>query len=227
MFGDSVKVWRQQLGISQEELAERAGLHRTYISDIERGARNISLESISKLAAALDLSISSLFSDGLQIGKSDRANRGQNLVDILLIEDNPDDAEMTLRAFQKARFANRVNVVRDGAEALDYLFHRGEYTRNRTAEHPRLILLDLNLPKINGLEVLRSIKADQRTRMIPVAVLTMSEMFSDIEECRRLGAETYIVKPVSFQRLSQITPQLNLNWALFKPAKIALRDVRV
>jgi CheY-like chemotaxis protein/DNA-binding Xre family transcriptional regulator len=223
-------MWRSQLGISQEELAERADLHRTYISDIERGARNISLESIGKLAAALDISVSALFPEEVPITKpriSKSNGRDRNLVDILLVEDNPDDVELTLQAFKKACFANRMHVAGDGAAALDYLFCRGEYAHRRPAEYPQLILLDLNLPKIDGLEVLRSIKAEKQTRMIPVVVLTISQMFSDMEECRQLGAETYLVKPVSFERLSRITPQLNLCWALFKPAGTQLRNIRL
>ncbi len=218
-FGISIKACRQRLGISQEELGERANLHRTYISDIERGARNVSLESISKLAAALDVSVASLFTEEVQITKSDTPTRhspDHDLVDILLVEDNPDDVELTQQAFKKARFANRLYVVRDGAEALDYLFRRGEHASHPETARPQLILLDLNLPKMDGMEVLRFIKKDKRTRMIPVVVLTGSQMFADMEECQRLGADTYIVKPVSFQRLSQITPQLNLNWVLYK-----------
>ena len=213
---------------------------------MERGARNLSLESISKLAVALDISVSDLFSEEVQIGKTNppaspqllksipgkdagRANHKhyENLVNILLVEDNPDDAELTLQAFKKSRFANRVQVVHDGEEALDFLFCRRAYAHRRTADNPDLILLDLNLPKLAGLEVLRRIKADRRTRTIPVAILTVSEMFSDMEECQQLGAETFIVKPVNFQRLSQVTPQLKLNWALFKPVRIDLRNARV
>ena len=226
-FGVSVKGRREQLGISQEELATRSNLHRTYISDIERGARNISLESITKLAAALDISVSALFPEEVQIesaGRTTGTMHGQNLVDILLVEDNPDDVELALQAFKKSRFANRVNVVRDGAEALDFLFCQKQFSHRRAAESPQLILLDLDLPKINGLEVLRRIKADPLTQTIPVAVLTVSQMFSDLEECQRLGVETYLVKPVNFQRLSQITPHLKLDWALFKPKTLELRN---
>jgi len=222
-FGISVKTHRQQLGFSQEELAERANLHRTYISDIERGARNVSLESISKLASALEVSVSSLFTEEVEIRKPENGKTNgpdRELVDILLVEDNPDDVELTLQAFKKARFANRLHVVRDGAAALDYLFRRGEHASHPETERPQLILLDLNLPKMDGLEVLRFIKKHKRTRMIPVVVLTASQMFSDMEECQRLGADTYIVKPVNFQRLSQITPQLSLNWVLYKSSGI-------
>jgi CheY-like chemotaxis protein len=227
-FGSSVRGWRNHLGLSQEQLAERADLHRTYISDIERGARNLSLESMEKLAQALDISISALFPQAeFSTGKTITTNGcGNDLVDILLVEDNEDDVEMTLRAFKKARFSNRVHVVNDGAEALDYIFCTGKHAANRTMERPQVILLDLQLPKVSGLEVLRRIKADKRTRPMPVVILTISDDKFDIAECRRLGAENYIVKPVDFQRLSEATPQLNLNWALLKPVGAGGGNVR-
>jgi CheY-like chemotaxis protein len=132
--------------------------------------------------------------------------------------------ELTLRAFKKAHFTNQVHVVNDGARALDYVFYRGEYARRPTAEHPQLILLDLNLPKVSGLEVLRRIKADKRTWQIPVAIITASQDFAEIGECRRLGAEQYIAKPIDLQRLSLITPQLNLDWALIESAGAKSRN---
>ncbi len=225
-FGASVKALRNQLGISQEQLAERSDLHRTYISDVERGARNLSLESMTRLARALDVPVSALFPSEVEVqikegGSNSRQSR--EFVDILLVEDNTDDVELTLRAFKQVRFANRVHVVTDGQSALDYLFCGGEYSHRRPADHPQIVLLDLNLPKISGLEVLRRVKADKRTSAIPVVVLTVSQIFSDFDECERLGAETYIIKPLNFQRLSQVTSRLNFDWALLKPVKTELR----
>ncbi len=228
-FGESLRDWRNHLGISQEELAEKADLHRTYISDVERGARNLSLESITKLATALNISVAALFPWEFQNQKTGvLGGTGKNLVDILLVEDNPDDVALTVHAFKKARFANRLTVVRDGAEALDFLFGQGEYTGRSPSDSPQIILLDLDLPKVIGLEVLRRIKADKRTQMIPVVIMTMSEDQYTMAECRRLGAENYIVKPVNFQSFSLATPQLNLNWALVKPPEpvALLRAVR-
>jgi CheY-like chemotaxis protein/predicted XRE-type DNA-binding protein len=228
-FGTSVKTWRKQLGYSQEELAERADLHRTYISDVERGARNLSLESITRLAEALAIPVAALFPPELAGGKAGASvsnGHTKQLVDILLVEDNADDVELTLHAFRSARFANRIQLVTDGQEALDYLFCLGKYARRNPAERPQMMLLDLYLPNVSGMEVLRRIKADERTRAIPVVVLTISQVFSDFSECERLGAENYIVKPLNFQRLSQITPRLKLDWALLKSVEPPLRNVR-
>jgi CheY-like chemotaxis protein len=211
LLGTAIKTERSQLGISQEELANRAGLHRTYVSDVERGVRNPSIASIEKLAEALKLSVSALFERAIN-GRGSR-----DVVEILLVEDDPQDVKLTMRAFEKAQITNPLHVVRDGVEALDFLFATGSHAHRSEDGHPKVILLDLNLPKINGLEVLRRIKADQRTRHIPVIVLTVSNRDRDINECRRLGAETYIVKPVDFQNFSEVTPRLSLAWVLVKP----------
>jgi CheY-like chemotaxis protein len=211
LLGAAIKSERSVLGISQEELADRAGLHRTYVSDLERGARNPSIGSVEKLARALQISVSRLFK------QATGAERAKQLVEILLVEDNPRDVKLTLRAFEKAQITNPIHVVSDGAEALDFLFATGSYAHRGEADHPKVILLDLNLPGINGLEVLRRIKTDPRTQHIPVIILTVSNRDRDINECRRLGAETYIVKPVGFQKFSEVTPRLSLAWVLVKP----------
>lgn len=212
-FGTAVRSRRKRMGISQEELAGRAGLHRTYVADIERGARNLSLANIEKLAKALEISIPTLFSQG---EAAPRPALSDELPEILLVEDEPADVEMTLNAFKQACLTNRVQVARDGAEALDFLFCTGAYKNRRPGLQPQVILLDLKLPKVDGLEVLKRIKADSRTRGIPVAVLSGSDRGLDIEESKRLGADTYIVKPVDFQRFSRVTPNLRLCWALIK-----------
>jgi CheY-like chemotaxis protein/DNA-binding XRE family transcriptional regulator len=217
LFGESVKRLRSSLGISQEVLAERADLHRTYISDVERGTRNLSLESITRLAAALEVAVPVLFPAIGELGDLSHAAAGMSLVEVLLVEDNPDDVELTRHFFGQARFANHIHVAADGQEALDYLFCQGVHVKRSGEAMPLLILLDLLLPKINGLEVLRQIKADKRTRDIPVIVLTTSHVFDDFKECDRLGAADYIMKPLDFKKLSQITPRLKLDWALVKP----------
>jgi CheY-like chemotaxis protein len=217
-LGISVKSWRTRLKIPQDELARRAGFHRSYISDIERGSRNVSIKSIEKLADALGVSVLTLFSD--MEGKSGSALRSDELVDILLVEDNDNDTLLVVQALKKANLTNRIFVVRDGAAALNFLFCTGEFAYRRANDHPQMILLDLNLPNIDGLEVLRRVKADPRTRHIPVVVLTASKFDDSITICKRLGAESFIAKPVDFQNFSAMTLQLSLQWALLKPATL-------
>ncbi|NMG35188.1 response regulator [Azoarcus sp. TTM-91] len=131
---------------------------------------------------------------------------------ILLVEDNPDDEALTLRAFGKNRIANPVVVARDGVEAIDYLFGTGEHEGRDLTVTPAVVLLDLKLPRIDGLEVLRRIRADERTALLPVVVLTTSRELQDIQEAYRLGANSYIRKPVDFERFIQAVGQLGVYW---------------
>ena len=214
-FASALKQWRSQRGLSQEELAERANLHRTYISDIERGARNVSLESINKLAGALEVSLPRLFSPPTAEAESATVSpQPTPFVDILLVEDNPGDVELTLLAFTRARFANSIRVVRDGEEALELFFGQGGLADQIKDPQRQLVLLDLNLPKVDGMEVLRQLKADKRTRNVAVVILTISDDQREVAECRRLGAEAFITKPVSLTGLSKVTRELSLSWAL-------------
>lgn len=138
---------------------------------------------------------------------------------ILLVEDNPDDELLTLRAFRQANILNDVTVVRDGAEALEYLFGTGAYAGRDTSAMPQVILLDLRLPRIDGLEVLRRLRADERTRFLPVVILTSSDEESDIVESYSLGANSYIRKPVDFRQFGEAVRQLGLYWlVLNQPA---------
>jgi two-component system, response regulator len=180
-------------------------MHRTYVCDIERGARNVSLENIEKLAHALEIPLATLFS-----------YESQELVDILFVEDNPNDIGLAMEALKF--MTNRVQVIRSGQEAVDFLFRTGSYAALPPSRQPQLILLDLRLPGLDGLEVLRRIKADARTAAIPVVVLTGSERDRDIQTSQRLGAAAYIVKPVNMRSLSVVAPQMSLHWALMKPA---------
>ncbi|MFN6464578.1 MAG: response regulator [Nostoc sp. DedVER02] len=134
---------------------------------------------------------------------------------IVLIEDNPTDAELTIRALRRGRIGNNIKLLEDGAEALDFLFCQGEYAHRSMTNQPKVILLDLKLPKISGLEVLRQIKSDARTQMIPVVVLTSSAEDQDLIESYQLGVNSYIVKPVDFEQFNQAVGLLGFYWMLF------------
>jgi two-component system response regulator len=136
------------------------------------------------------------------------------LVEIVLVEDNPSDVELTLHAFEKKRLANLIHVVRDGAEALDFLFGQGQYAGRNALNVPKLILLDLKLPKVSGIDVLRRIRKDPRTQLVPVVALTSSREEKDIEECYRLGVNSYIVKPVEFDKFTEAVERLGYYWLL-------------
>ena len=131
---------------------------------------------------------------------------------ILLVEDNPDDVDLTLRAFQKNNIANEVVVARDGVEALDYLFARGSHASRDPARSPSVVLLDLKLPRIDGLEVLGQIRADERTKLLPVVILTSSKEEQDLIKGYALGANSYIRKPVDFAQFMEAVRQLGLYW---------------
>ncbi len=133
---------------------------------------------------------------------------------ILLVEDNPDDVSLTLRAFRKNHILNEVIVARDGVEALDYLFGAGAHAGRDTTIEPGLILLDLKLPKMDGLEVLRRLRTDARTRLVRVVVLTSSKEEQDVASCYELGATSYIRKPVDFEEFVKVAGHLGLYWLL-------------
>jgi CheY-like chemotaxis protein/DNA-binding Xre family transcriptional regulator len=223
-FGSIVRTQRRQAGFSQEELADRSGLHRTYVTDVERGVRNVSLDSISRLARALDLQLTDLFA--LVEGKSPPAHipgtalhaagPATRSVDILLVEDNPRHAELTIHALEKNGVTNNIHIAKSGAEALDLLFD-GRETKSGTLR-PRVILLDLSLPDIDGLEVLRQIRSDPQTRSIPVVVLTASRSDQDYSESLKLGVTAYITKPVDFIEFSTVMPKLGFRWLLTEQA---------
>ena len=137
----------------------------------------------------------------------------KSTTNILLIEDNPDDVELTLYAFKKNNIANPVEVVRDGQEALDYLFYKGKYS-NSTHPLPGLILLDLKLPKVDGIEILKKVKHDRRLKLIPVIVITSSEEDRDVIESYDLGVNSYIRKPVDFDQFVETVKNIGLYWLL-------------
>jgi CheY-like chemotaxis protein len=145
----------------------------------------------------------------------------ENSIEILLVEDNPNDVELTLHALKKNNLTNRIHVVRDGAEALEYLFSSGAYAERDLNQTPKVILLDLKLPKVDGMEVLKRIKADERTRSIPMVVLTSSREERDIVDSYRLGVNSYITKPVDFDHFTEAVRQLGLYWLLLnQPPKM-------
>ena len=221
-FGSAVRSLRKGLAITQEELAGRAGLHRTYVTNVERGVCNLSLGSISKLASALGTSISSLLVD-VEVSQTRLRKTGdiafgapKTPVEILLAEDDENDALLLQRAFKKARLRDCLHVVVDGEQAINYLSGRGAYSDREKHPLPFLMLLDLRLANAGGLAVLRRLKEDARTRAIPVVILTVEDRGREIAECSRLGAETWIAKPVNFERLSQVIPKLNFRWLLLR-----------
>jgi len=141
----------------------------------------------------------------------------KELLNLLLVEDNPDDVELALHALKKNNIANHVEVVRDGQEALDYLFYRGKYS-NSTHQLPGLILLDLKLPKVDGIEILKNIKIDRKRKLIPVVVLTSSKEERDIIESYNLGVNSYIRKPVDFDQFVETVKHIGLYWLLINEA---------
>jgi CheY-like chemotaxis protein len=137
---------------------------------------------------------------------------------ILLVEDDPDDVKLTLKALQKSRVANTVEVVWDGVEAIDYLFATGKFAGRDRSVKPQLILLDLKMPKMDGLEVLRRIRSDERTKLLPVVILTTSTEDRDRIESYKLGANSYIRKPVDFQQFADAVEHLGLYWLVLNEA---------
>lgn len=137
-----------------------------------------------------------------------------NQVEILLVEDNPNDVELTLRALKKNNLSNRIYVVNDGERALDFIFCRGIYADREECKNPKLILLDLKLPKINGLEVLEAIKNNENTKMVPVVALTSSREERDMIETYKLGVNSYITKPVDFDKYTDAVREIGLYWLL-------------
>lgn len=138
----------------------------------------------------------------------------ENQIEILLVEDNQDDLEMTLRALRKVNLANRIQIARDGVEAIEFIFGEGPHAGRNVGNGPKVILLDLKLPKIDGMEVLRRVKTDPRTKMIPVVVLTSSKEQKDVVESYHLGVNSYIVKPVNFERFAAAVTELGMYWLL-------------
>jgi CheY-like chemotaxis protein len=215
LFAKALRRWRHQRGLSQEDLAERADLHRTYISDVERSARNLSLGSIHNLAQALDITAATLFQPAEPGTSQPAAPQPHGLSPILLVEDKPGDAKATLETLKQAHCSNFVQVARTGTEILTLLSNWNRES-GATGETPALILFSLNPPKDRGLDLLQRLKADPHTKSIPLAVLTGDNSEPDLAKCRRLGVETFLTKPLSLPKLNGALRELQLGWALAK-----------
>jgi two-component system response regulator len=139
---------------------------------------------------------------------------GDAAIEILLVEDNPNDVKLTLHALRRHRLTNRIHVVRDGAEALEFLFATGAYAQRAGRSSPKVVMLDLKLPRVDGIEVLRAIRSNPETRTLPVVMLTSSREERDITKTYNLGANSYIVKPVDFEQFTEAVRQLGLYWVL-------------
>lgn len=144
-------------------------------------------------------------------------------VEILLVEDNPTDAELAMRALKRSNLANNLVWVEDGAQALDFIFATGDYSDRQMANGPKVIMLDLRLPKVDGMEVLRRIKNDERTKTIPIVVLTSSKEDRDVEECYALGVNSYISKPVEFEEFAKVVTELGFYWLLVNRSPMATK----
>lgn len=135
-------------------------------------------------------------------------------IEILLVEDNASDAKLTMRALQKNNLCNNITHLTDGAEALDFLFAKGKYSERNAANKPKVIMLDLKMPKISGIEVLKALKSDEKTQSIPIIVMTSSREDSDINTCYKMGVNSYVVKPVGFESFSKAVTDLGMYWML-------------
>lgn len=143
---------------------------------------------------------------------------GHGQIEILLVEDNPNDAELTMRTLKKHNLTNKLVWVKDGAEALDFINARGEYSGRNPDDLPKAVLLDLKMPRVDGIEVLREIKGNERTRQIPVIVLTSSNQDRDIETCYQLGVNSFVSKPVTFEEFVKTVSELGLYWLVLNKA---------
>ncbi|NUN70502.1 MAG: response regulator [Bacteroidetes bacterium] len=208
-YGAIVREIRRERHISQEELAHQSDLHRTYITDIERGARNVSLRNIIRIAGALHVPLSEFFGRFEAKLRSDGRLNGP--VDILLVEDDESFIELTRHTLQQLNITNTLRVVRDGAEALRVLLPEGAESKPAA---PSVVLLDLTLPMVGGLEVLQQLRKDPRTATLPVVVLTVSVNESDRLQCRRLGVEEYLTKPIDVEAFAAVMKRLGFQMKL-------------
>jgi len=211
-----VRARRRRMGLSQDELASLSHLETNYLSEIEQGAREMTLRSLMSLAESLEVTAGTLLARAPDPDEAPHPS-GPALPHasgcaILMVEDNPTDAALTARVFKREGITNPLSIVPDAEEAMEFLFGKGKYSVFGPA-HPQFILLDLNLPRMSGLEFLRRVKGYPSTRSIPVVVLTATRDPQIVKECGRLGAESYIIKPFSIGSLVRATPNLALRLA--------------
>lgn len=231
-FGLVVREFRKEQQLSQEELANLSGLHRTYITDIERGTRNVSLKNITRIAQAVKISLPELFSRFEMIAhEEEKVNASSKLeilprnpVEILLVEDDLNFIELTLHTLRQWNIANMVHVVRTGPEALDFLFAEPP-AKNRSLKVPKVILLDLYIPLVDGFSVLEQVRNNPATKNIPVVVLTSSSRETDKERCRRLGVEEYLTKPVNIETFSSVMRRLGFHLILLESGEFVRQEI--
>jgi two-component system, response regulator len=226
-FGAVVRSQRLSAGLSQEELAHRSGLHRTYVTDVERGARNPSLNSIKKLSDALGMPLGGLF--GL-VEEADRrehqtaaSSHQENAsphkpAAILIAAENSSNADTVIRVLSENNIVNNVHVVHDGAEAMDYVFCTGAYKKRDFLETPGLVLLDLRLGKIDAFTILAKIRDNPLTRPIPVVALG-AQSDQDLAKARQHGVTEFIVAPFDFPKFALASAQLGFQWTLVSALK--------
>ena len=225
-FGTVVRSLRHRLGLTQEALAERAELHRTYIAGIEGGVRNVTLKTIEKLAHALHVSTATLLLDAVgaparsELTKPPATCTAQAHKEILLVTDQHAEVKRMLLAFQQARIVNPVKIAYSGQEALDLLLP-GHAAEDQLGNRPQLVLLDLQRAKPGAREVLQRLKADQQTRAIPVIMLMDDKFPKEMAEGQRMGADSYIVKPLNFDKIATAARQLGMFWQLVDQPPIA------
>jgi CheY-like chemotaxis protein/DNA-binding XRE family transcriptional regulator len=217
-LGAMVREFRHRLGLTQDELGFRSNLHRTYIADVERGARNVTLRSIINLAKALDVTVGRMLSHAADKGDTRAGEEdasAAHMADILLVDDNGAEAALAVRAFKRARVTNRLRIARDAEEALGMLDGaQGKLGPVR----PGLILLNPILSGMSGVEFLRRIRMDRRTRDVPVVLIASAGRGKAFREYRRLGAANCIARPIEVESVVRLAPKLDLQLSLVSRA---------
>lgn len=223
-FGMVVKNLRREKQLSQEELANRCRLHRTYITDIEHGTRNVSLKNISKIAHAMDVPLQDVFArvdqysqDGVHLiaRTQDHSGSPRHPIEILLVEEDQDSIELTLQELHQRNISNKIHIMRSGEEAIKFLY-TGQPEGNTAVHIPKVLLLELELPGISGLDVLEKIRSDKRTKQIPVIAMTSSAAEIDKERCHQLGVEEYLAKPLNIDSFSAVMRRMGFQLLLLQ-----------